>query len=127
MTTIRVNGRFRGEVLMDELYAAFPEWLPQPGAAPQLRLETTAGELWLTLPPEADLDAVARVLQAHNPDAESQFEALRRRLNALAQGAVGKDVADLASADVAALLVLLLQRSGGLTSRGRVRPLGEWA
>jgi len=71
--------------------------------------------------PQQIADAVATRQQAVIDTA-----ALRQRILATAQNAVGYRVEDLLSGHVKALLVLWLYSQGAIDRDGKIRPLSEW-
>lgn len=84
---------------------------------------------WQGAAPLPDETAIRTAILAIPQQQEEQTQrviARRRRLQQLAQSAVGKDVATITPAEVRAMLALLLARFGALDASGAVRPLGEW-
>lgn len=71
-------GAFKQALLMDELLAAFPEWWVDEEEQRHclLTLEGNAEGVRLTVPDDADEDAIAAVVAAHNPAVLSAGEVL---------------------------------------------------
>jgi hypothetical protein len=78
------------------------------------------------IPDEATLHAALAELPAKRAAREAKIAARRTRLRGLAQGAVGKDAAQLTPNELRAILALLLVRFEVLDDDGAVRPLEEW-
>ena len=121
--TLTLTGEFNGPQLMDELLAAFPDWVTGVG---RLRVETRPGEARLEFPTATDREAVLAVARAHDPAAERPKERLRRQVLALAAAAAGRAFDSLTPAEAQALLAVVLLRHGALGADGRVRPPADW-
>ena len=95
--TITLTGRYKSNGLMDELLDRFPEWRgdlapPELGFPPGCRINPKLGvqskgdTVWLTVPEDADLDAIHAVVAAHDPDAETKGQrGARERREAIAR------------------------------------------
>lgn len=129
MKILEYPGRFNRELLSDQLVTTFPEWLEPAAGGGFTALYQLVGNalgVRLTVPDEADEAAILVVIQAHNPDEEPAGTALRRQILQLAQSAVGVRANDLSTAQIKALLAVVLWRHGAWTQDMRIRPLGEW-
>lgn len=124
--TLQYLRPYRLDRLQDELLAA--------GIAPE-RVVGLGDALTIVVPDNADVAAVQTVVDAHNPaalDAAAQQQATqqattRAAIVATAQGAVGKPLAALTTAERNALLAVLLWGAGALTPALTVAPLDRWA
>lgn len=76
--------------------------------------------------PQQIAAAIAARAQAAQQE-RSDASALRSRVLTLANGTVGRQIdAAFTTAELRALLALLLWKSGALTNAGAIKPLGEW-
>lgn len=116
----------RLEQLHDELVAA------------GLAVTTVEGDettVWVSVPDTVPEPAVATVIAAHDPESDTRREALAERTNeqirqavrTAAQGAAGKRLADLTTAERNALIAVLLWREGALSPTLTIRDLALWA
>ena len=121
-------GIFKQHLLMDELLTTFPEWIVGAGEERQclLYLEGNEQGVRLTIPDEADEEAVETVILIHDPEAPTAYETLRNNIKSIAQSAAGVRLNDLTAAQSRALVAVLLWKSGGLAPDMTVRPLGDW-
>lgn len=75
---------------------------------------------------ESHYAAVFSAAQAHDPALPAPRQQAEAHVRALAQSAAGVPVADLTSAQVRALLALLLYRAGAVDAQGRVALPERW-
>ncbi len=68
---------------------------------------------------------VAAHVAAQNQEAANEAE-LRTRVRTLVQSSVGVQIDQLTAAQVRALVIVLLQRQGAVSSSGVIRPLRDW-
>ncbi len=116
----------RLDALQDQLRAA--------GIRPE-RVTGLGDSITIVVPDDADVAAVQAVVDAHNPTAldaaaaqrAQQRASARAAILATAQGAVGKAVDALTTAERAALTTVLLWRASAVTPQGTVAPLDKWA
>lgn len=77
MKILTFKGQFRGNVLMDELLEAFPEWMEKVAEDEwicRLSVYSTPDEVYLHVPDDADEKKIEAVVKAHNPIAPSKSE-----------------------------------------------------
>jgi len=89
------------------------DWIAQRGPLP---IDPT---------PEQSAAAIAARVAAQQ-QADSDALALRQRVRALAQSAVGIQIDQLTAVQVRALIAVLLQKAGAIDKSGAIRPLSEW-
>jgi hypothetical protein len=122
------TGTFRQSSLMDELLITFPEWVIGEGDGRQclLYLEGNEQGVRLTVPDNADEEAIGTVILAHDPEAPTARETLRNNIKAIAQSAAGIRLNDLTAAQSRALVAILLWKAGGVAPDMTIKPLGDW-
>jgi hypothetical protein len=79
-----------------------------------------------TDPTPAEIQAALAARQAAAQQAQSDALALRQRIVALAQSAVGVSIDALTAGQRNALIACMLYKAGGIDKDGVVRPLGQW-
>lgn len=116
----------RLDALQDQLWAA--------GIRPE-RVTSLGDAITIVVPDGADMATVQAVVDAHDPRAldaattqrAQQQAQTRAAILATAQGAVGKQLSALTTAERAALATVLLWRIGAVAADGAIRPLDAWA
>jgi hypothetical protein len=82
------SGVYNGARLMDELLAAFPEWIVEIDGERRVLLyvQTSEDEVSLEFPDGADIEALNAVVEAHDPEALSPLEQERAERAAQIEG-----------------------------------------
>ena len=116
--------------LMDELLAAFPEWLVGEGEDRRCLLFMSMNDerdgVKLIVPNEADEKAIEAVVLAHDPNKPTEYEILRSKIKATAKSAEGVLLKDLTLGQIKALLAVMLWKAGGVSDDMTINKLGEW-
>lgn len=73
-----------------------------------------------------DVAAVVATHQAALSQREQAINALRARVRALAQSAVGIQIDQLTAPQTRALVAVLLHKQGAIDTTGAIRPLADW-
>lgn len=93
-------------------------------------VRSVAADDWagpLPADPTPEESAAARQqIKQDEAQADADADALRQRILATAQGAVGVAYDQLTAAQLRALFGILLAKAGALDKNGVVRPLNEW-
>lgn len=75
---------------------------------------------------DTEIAAVQDLVLTHNPTLRTLEQQARADLKAVAQSAVGVSYVDLTTAQLKALLAVLIMESGGLGNDLTIKPLNEW-
>ncbi|HEU5086865.1 MAG TPA: XkdW family protein [Roseiflexaceae bacterium] len=86
----------------------------------------TAWRLPQAQPTEAELAAASAAYDAAQTQRDADAQALRQKVLTVAQSAVGQTIDNLTTAQVRALVAVLLWKAGALDKTGAVKPLGGW-
>lgn len=125
---LKYTGAFKLYLLMDELLASFPEWLVGEGEDRQclLYLEGNEKGARLTVPDDADEEAIETVVLAHDPEKLTSYENVRNKIKIVAKSAEDVALNDLTQGQIKALLAVMLWKAGGVADDMTVKALGEW-
>jgi hypothetical protein len=113
MQLLSIDKPFRMETLMDELLAAFPEWigeqiLPDVGRPEPLALFSLTGNE-LRFPDGTDLGAVQAMIDAHDPVPEHPVLLRKRLAREQIEAVRGMKLDQLGPAELSELLEALVE------------------
>ncbi len=137
---LRFTGSFRLDLLLDELLAAFPDWIVEDGEGNRQILVALFGDLDRTqnaddapenaiiirVPDDAGETAIAAVIAAHDSHGSTVAENTASQVRALAASVVGVALTSLTTEQVRAVVALLLLDTGALDENLVIKPLDEW-
>ena len=113
MQLLLIDKPFRMETLIDELLAAFPEWigeqiLPDIGRPEPLALFSLTGNE-LRFPDGTDLEVVQAMIDAHDPEPEHPVLLRKRLAREKVEAVKGRKLSGLSQAEVQDLLEALVE------------------
>lgn len=132
------SGQFKTSLLMDELFAVFPEWLiPDPlpdfpenmKSLLYLESEPDGTEIYLTVPIDADEATIQNIIDAHDYTQLDDYEQLMNWIRNNLQPAVGQDVRnilDLGTIQGKINVAILFSLGAINVSDYTILPLRQW-
>lgn len=133
MISVPLNKYVNTAAFHEELVSVFPTWydsqIPKGEYPYKFRIETVTGteefSQTLFVPDDADLEMVNLVINAHDQETKTAKERTKETVMSLYQSSIGIRVQDLTSAQIKAVLVVLLYKNGMIDSNLRIVPLIE--